>query len=425
MATQVNAGFKVAAWADGFFDPPARFRVAYGGRSGGKDYAFCQALAERCLTRKNYAAIVAREYQSSISASVKSLFEQVITDAGLEPLFEFQGYRTLCPSTGATVDYRGLETNRRNIKGWDVDLVWVNEGEAVSRDSWQLLVPTVRRRGSEIWVCFNPRDPEDPVSQEFIVNPRSDAVIKRVNWWDNPFLPEVMTAERLDCLERTPHRYPHIWEGDYQLSGLENVFPDAILRKALVGGPVDGDPRYGGVDLAYTEETGSGAGDYTAVVCLDNSGRVVLADRVRMADTRDKVEWIRRRVQECRGVQMDSTMETETARVLRDAGYHRVDDFKYTKRSKAELVENCIDLMTGGKVTIPESAADLLDEMRHFVRDEKDVLAGRAGRHDDLVNAFMLACWSWGHSLPKLQAVISGGDDYYSAAERDDLWFNR
>ena len=79
-----------------------------------------------------------------------------------------------------------------------------------------MLRPTIRKEGSEIWFSWNPQRPTDPVDQML----RGDrlptgAKVVKANWSDNPWLPAVLNQERLDCLETTPERYGHIWEGEY------------------------------------------------------------------------------------------------------------------------------------------------------------------------------------------------------------------
>ena len=108
----------------------------------------------------------------------------------------------------------GLRHNIESIKSLEgVDICWVEEAERVSERSWEILVPTVRKAGSEIWVTFNPAQESDPTYQRFVVNPPPGAIVRKVSWKDNPWLPDVLKAE-LEHLRRTdPDAYHHVWEG--------------------------------------------------------------------------------------------------------------------------------------------------------------------------------------------------------------------
>jgi phage terminase large subunit len=83
----------------------------------------------------------------------------------------------------------------------------------VSERSWEILIPTIRKAGSEIWVTFNPAQESDPTYQRFVVHPPPGAIVRKVSWKDNPWLPDVLRAE-LEHLRRTdPDAYHHVWEG--------------------------------------------------------------------------------------------------------------------------------------------------------------------------------------------------------------------
>jgi phage terminase large subunit len=94
-----------------------------------------------------------------------------------------------------------------------IDICWVEEAEKVSNNSWQVLIPTIRKQGSEIWVSFNPDEESDPTYQRFVVNPPPDAVVVEVNWRDNPWFPEELRKEK-DYLYRVDaEAAEHVWDG--------------------------------------------------------------------------------------------------------------------------------------------------------------------------------------------------------------------
>jgi hypothetical protein len=110
--------------------------------------------------------------------------------------------------------FTGLRHNVSKIKSFEgVDIVWVEEGQTVSKHSFDVLIPTIRRPGSEIWVTFNPDLEQDDVWQRFIVSPMPRAVVQEVNWRDNPWFPAELRAEKDHLRLRDPEAYENVWEG--------------------------------------------------------------------------------------------------------------------------------------------------------------------------------------------------------------------
>jgi hypothetical protein len=91
---------------------------------------------------------------------------------------------------------------------------WVEEAQSISDRSWTILIPTIRKDDSEIWISFNPELETDPTYQRFIANKRDDAIIVKTSYKDNPWFNDVMEAERLHCLKTDPEGYKNIWDGD-------------------------------------------------------------------------------------------------------------------------------------------------------------------------------------------------------------------
>jgi len=101
-----------------------------------------------------------------------------------------------------------------SIKSYEgVDRVWVEEAHGVSKKSWDVLIPTIRKPGSEIWMTLNPDMDTDETWQRFIAAPSPDTWVVAVNWRDNPWFPDVLEAERVKAQALDPADYEHIWEG--------------------------------------------------------------------------------------------------------------------------------------------------------------------------------------------------------------------
>lgn len=158
--------------------------------------------------------LCAREFQSSISDSVHHLLVTQIDRLGLSSYFNV-GKVTITSVNGSSFIFKGLRMNPQEIKSTeDVDICWVEEGQSVSEESWQVLTPTIRKPGSEIWVSFNPLNETDPTYRRFVVELQPSSVVRKVNWNDNPHFPEVLDMERLHMMRTDPDAYEHVWEGN-------------------------------------------------------------------------------------------------------------------------------------------------------------------------------------------------------------------
>lgn len=117
-------------------------------------------------------------------------------------------------ANGSNFLFKGLHHNASDIKSTEgVDYCWVEEAEKVSEESWNFLIPTIRKEGSEILVSFNPYREKDPTYQRFIVNPPPDTVRMFAGFRQNPWFPEVLRAEMEHDKRTNPDRYNWVWEG--------------------------------------------------------------------------------------------------------------------------------------------------------------------------------------------------------------------
>jgi phage terminase large subunit len=130
----------------------------------------------------------------------------------------------------------------------------VEEAERVSERSWEILIPTIRRTGSEIWVTFNPAQESDPTYQRFVVNPPPGAFVRKVSWKDNPWLPDVLKAE-LEHLRRTdPDAYLHVWEGGTWTRSDAQVFDKKWIIDDFVADSKTWDGPYFGADWGFSTD---------------------------------------------------------------------------------------------------------------------------------------------------------------------------
>lgn len=198
----------------GFLFKPARFKVAYGGRDGAKSWSIARALllqgAEEPLPIGCF-----REVQKSIKDSVHQLLANQIEELGLSDFYEVLRDE-IRGENGTFFRFAGLSAQTRDsIKSFEgLKRAWVEEAQSVSKRSWDILEPTIRAPGSEIWVSFNPDMDTDETYQRFVVNPSPEVVAVKVNWSDNPWRSRVLDAARERMERESPEDYAHIYGGE-------------------------------------------------------------------------------------------------------------------------------------------------------------------------------------------------------------------
>lgn len=189
-----------------------RYKVAYGGRGSSKSWTIAQLLVMRAYQAPT-RILCAREIQRSISDSVIQLLSDTIERLGLSSFFEIQKTQILA-NNGSRFIFEGLRSNVTKIKSMEgIDIVWVEEAESVTFTSWETLIPTIRKPGSEIWVSFNPRDEMDETYQRFVIDPPKNSKIVKINWQDNPWFPEELKKEKDHLRDKDENLYLWIYEG--------------------------------------------------------------------------------------------------------------------------------------------------------------------------------------------------------------------
>lgn len=193
---------------------PKRYKVFYGGRGGGKSHVIARYLLV-CGMEKKSRFLCTRELQGSIQDSVHKLLSDIISDdEGLRQFYVVQK-STIIGKNGTEFLFKGLRHNITEIKSTEgIDKCWIEEAELVSNPSWEILIPTIRKEGSEIVISFNPKNTTDPTYERFVKYATDDMLVRKVSWEDNPFFPDVLDKERLRLKEDDYEAYLHIWCGE-------------------------------------------------------------------------------------------------------------------------------------------------------------------------------------------------------------------
>jgi len=213
-----------------FLREPRRYKVLYGGRGGGKSWSAARVLLERGA-REPIRVLCAREHQTSIRDSVHRLLADQIR------VLELGAYYTVTAEAirgvnGTAFVFAGLRHNVDNIRSKEgIDVCWVEEAQAVSRHSWETLIPTIRKDGSEIWVTFNPMLEEDDTWQRFVVRTPAAATVEKIGLDDNQHCPQVLKDEAAEQKARDPDAWAHVWDGQCR-QALEGAVYAAELARA-------------------------------------------------------------------------------------------------------------------------------------------------------------------------------------------------
>lgn len=238
----------------------SRIKVFYGGRGSAKSWAVANtliAMADAARLR----ILCVREFQSSMADSVHLLLSDRIEAMGLSHRFKVTQTGIVNLVKGSEFIFKGLRRNTQEIKSTEgIDICWVEEAQAVSKESWAVLTPTIRKQGSEIWVTFNPHLDTDATYQRFIVHTPPDCLVRKVNWDENPFFPETLRAEMEHCRRTDPDAYANVWAGECVHSTNAQVLHGKWVVDDFKAGGEGWDGPYYGADWGYSQ-------DPTALTC--------------------------------------------------------------------------------------------------------------------------------------------------------------
>ena len=223
---------------------PLRYKGAYGGRGSGKSHMFAELLIEEHIMDQNQSSVCVREIQKSLNQSVKRLLELKIEELNAGEFFEVQDSVIKSRMGGGRIIFQGMQNHTadsiKSLEGYD--RAWVEEAQSLSQQSLDLLRPTIRKPGSELWFTWNPRNENDPVNLLLRGdNPPPKSVVVEVNYQQNPWFPDVLKDEMTYDMNRDPDKFQHVWKGAYLRNSQSRVFrnwtveefdspPDAIHR---------------------------------------------------------------------------------------------------------------------------------------------------------------------------------------------------
>ena len=215
---------------------PSRYKFIRGGRGSGKSWGVARALLILGAKQK-MRILCTREVQKSIRQSVHQLLSDQIQMLGLGSFYEVLTTE-LRGANGTQFFFAGLsEMTADSIKSFEgCDIVWLEEAQTLTRRSLTILIPTIRREGSEIWATYNPELETDPIHEMAVVNPPPDTVSVLMNYSDNPWFPATLEAERQHAqATMRPANYAHIWEGQCKPAVEGAVYADEVAAVVAEG----------------------------------------------------------------------------------------------------------------------------------------------------------------------------------------------
>jgi phage terminase large subunit len=228
------------------FLSPSRYKGAHGGRGSGKSHAFAEAVIEAHVMDQKRRTVCVREIQKSLAQSVKRLLEIKIEEMGVQSYFEVQESQIKSRYGDGLIIFQGMQNHTADsIKSLEsYSCAWVEEAQSLSQRSLDLLRPTIRNPGSELWFTWNPRHDSDPVDALLRGDKLPpDSIVAEVNYRDNPWFPDVLKAEMEYDRGRDHDKYKHVWLGGYVASSEARVFTNWRIEDFEA--PSDATHRFG------------------------------------------------------------------------------------------------------------------------------------------------------------------------------------
>lgn len=261
---------------------PERYKAYFGGRGSGKSHAIATVIII-LMAQRAVRVVCARQYQVSIRDSVKELLELKIKELGLQDEFTVLEREIIHKITGSRASFIGLDRNPDSAKSLEgADICWVEEARTINSRSLEILIPTIRKPGSQIIFSWNPEHENDPVDNYFRGQGENegtwyqphDSVVMKVGIEDNPWFYQTAMPHEMWHMQRgNPTRYRHVWLGEYDDTYDSKVFTNIEHGRVdftLLGWTA---PRYG-MDFGFGPDPSA-----VVKVYINNLYRVVYIAR--------------------------------------------------------------------------------------------------------------------------------------------------
>lgn len=349
-----------------------RYKVLLGGRGSSKSYTVGRILLAKGANSPR-RVLCAREFQNSIAESVHKLLSDQIDEMKLNNFYKVTS-NSITGKNGTEFIFKGVRMNIASIKSmFGITDLWLEEAHTISKESWDVLIPTIREPNSEIWVTFNPENEDDPTYKMFVdksgeIIKRDDAIILKVNWKDNPWFPDVLKKEKDHLFSVNPDLAMHVWEGHCRTNSDSQIFKNKWeVREFEKQSHFDG--PYFGADWGFSQDP-----TVLVKVYLDRQNREILIRHAKFG-YKIEIDYIADmfdRVPESRiyKIRADSA-RPETISFIRRKGF-MIEGAEKWKNSVEEGIEW---LRTWNKIVIHPECSECISEFKNYSY-KKDRLTG-------------------------------------------------
>lgn len=379
----------------------SRYNVVYGGRGSGKSEGVAQILLVKSLLEK-CRIICGREVQKSIKESSKSLLEKWIEKAGVASHYDITQHKILNRLTGSEFLFYGLsDVTKNNLTSInDIKYLWIEEAQTITSSTWERVYPSIRSKGSQIFITFNPTLESDIVYREFIAKSRPDALVIKQNWNDNPWFREtpLYNDRLLDYQYKSINYCRHIWEGELRTLHDSSVIDTSRFAHYSVLDKCKYDRIIITMDTAYSTKE---AADYTAIGIfgrLENQVHVLRIYRARMQFnelittlvslykwTQETYDAVHEVIIEKKGSGYSLIQEMHRLTNLRITAFSPVHD-KYTR------VCSVLNILHSGDFRIPLETTPLVNTwLPTYLTELNEFSSEGKHRHDDQVDVTVMA----------------------------------
>ncbi len=254
----MTLNIKTPRWSKPLLNPK-RYKGAKGGRGSGKSHFFAEMLVESHILNPDCNSVCIREIQKSLKFSAKKLIEDKIRSLGVSHLFDITLTEIRNKNGNGIIIFQGMQDHTadsiKSLEGFDI--AWCEEAQSLSKRSIELLLPTIRKAGSEVWFSWNPYMDTDPVETMINWNKDSDSVCVHVNYLDNPFIDEILIKEAERHKRNKPDSFDHVWLGKYATKSDSQIFKDKYDIKDFTVDESFGNPLFG-MDFGFANDPTTG-----------------------------------------------------------------------------------------------------------------------------------------------------------------------
>jgi len=212
-----------------------------------------------------------RAFQNKIEESVYPLIKAKTQLLGVYEYFTFTKSSIICKKTGSKSVFYGLNRNTDEIKSLEnISICWIEEGSFITKNQFNILTPTIRAKNSEIWISFNPLNSNDFIFSSFIKNKKTDAIVRKINYTDNPYCPTVIIKEAEAMKKEDEKLYNHVYMGECLDDDTSRFFKNVSSSLCNI-------KEYGRILIGFDV---ADSGEDSSVITVETNGILIYIDEI-------------------------------------------------------------------------------------------------------------------------------------------------